>query len=85
MLLYSEDLVASIIPDVRRLRAFEKIELEPGVSATVEFAIPASDLAFVGADGKWRLESGDFKIYCGSENLSIRCTEDKIWKSPNIL
>lgn len=85
VLLYSEDLVASIIPDVRRLRAFEKIELEPGVSATVEFAIPASDLAFVGADGKWRLESGDFKIYCGSENLSIRCTEDKIWKSPNIL
>ena len=57
VLLYSSDLVASLIPDVKRLRGFEKIALEPGESKTVTFEVPAHELAFVGADGKWRLEN----------------------------
>lgn len=84
VLLYSSDLFASVIPDIRRLRAFEKIELDPGQSEKVTFSLPATSLAFVGSDGKWRLEKGDFNISCGSENIIISCTSDKIWNEPNI-
>ncbi|MBQ9184641.1 MAG: glycoside hydrolase family 3 C-terminal domain-containing protein [Bacteroidales bacterium] len=84
VLVYSSDLVASLIPDVKRLRAFEKVALEPGQTVTVSFEIPASALAFVGTDGKWRLEKGDFRISCGGLSAMLNCTETKIWDSPNI-
>lgn len=70
VMLYSSDLVASLTPDVIRLRDFEKVALEPGESRTVTFAVPASDLAFVGHDGCWRLEEGEFRMRCGSETAS---------------
>ncbi|MBR3406246.1 MAG: glycoside hydrolase family 3 C-terminal domain-containing protein [Bacteroidales bacterium] len=84
VLLYSSDLVASLIPDVKRLRAFEKVELQPGETHTVHFEVPASDLAFVGADGRWRLEAGDFRLSCGGEGVMVKCTQTKVWDTPNI-
>ncbi|MBO4231043.1 MAG: glycoside hydrolase family 3 C-terminal domain-containing protein [Bacteroidales bacterium] len=84
VLLYSSDLVASIIPDVKRLRGFEKISLEPDVTKTVTFELPAKELAFVGADGKWRLEKGDFRLACGGLGVMVNCVETKVWDSPNI-
>ena len=84
VLLYSSDLVASLIPDVKRLRGFEKVALEPGESKTVTFVVPAHDLAFVGADGKWRLEAGDFRFSCGGLGVMAKCTETKVWETPNI-
>ena len=84
VLLYSSDLVASLIPDVKRLRGFEKVALEPGETRTVTFRLPASDLAFVGADGRWRLEEGDFRLSCGGLSAMVHCTETKVWDTPNI-
>ena len=84
VLLYSSDLVASLIPDVKRLRGFEKIELQPGESKVVTFELPANELAFVGVDGKWRLEKGDFRLACGGQSVLIGCTETKVWNTPNI-
>ena len=84
VLLYSSDLVASLIPDVKRLRGFEKIALEPGETKTVTFVVPAHELAFVGADGKWRLEEGDFRLSCGGLGVMAKCTETKVWETPNI-
>ena len=84
VLLYSSDLVASIIPDVKRLRAFEKISLDFGEAKTVEFTVPASELAFVGSDGRWRLEEGDFRISCGGLSVPVHCTDTKVWDTPNI-
>ena len=84
VLLFSSDLCASIVPDIRRLRAFDKIELAPGEAKVVRFSLPATSLAFVGADGKWRLESGDFDISCGTERLRVKCVSDKVWDEPNI-
>ena len=83
VLLYSSDLVASLIPDVKRLRGFEKVALEPGETKTVTFELPASELAFVGADGRWRLEAGEFRISCGGLGQLVRCTETYIWDTPN--
>lgn len=83
VLLYSTDLVASIVPDARRLRAFEKVELEPGQTRTVKLALKGKDLAFVGFDGKWILEEGDFEINVGDKKLTLRCTKTKKWDTPN--
>ena len=84
VLLYSSDLVASLIPDVKRLRGFEKVSLAAGESKTVSFEIPASELAFVGNDGKWRLEEGDFRMSCGGQALKLCCKQTKVWNQPNI-
>ena len=84
VLLYSSDIVASLIPDVKRLREFTKVELAPGESKVVSFTIPAKELAFVGSDGKWRLEAGDFRMSCGGQSLMITCSETKVWDTPNI-
>jgi len=84
VLLYSSDLVASIVPDNRRLRDFTKIELQPGETKTVTFQLPAKNLAFVGADGRWTLEEGDFLLRVGRLSVPTLCRETKIWSSPNI-
>lgn len=83
VLLYSSDLVASTAPDNIRLRNFEKVDLQPGEKRTVTMKMKGSDLAFVGYDGKWRLEKGDFKMKCGDQLLDIQCSETKVWDTPN--
>jgi len=83
VLLFSSDLVASLTPDNRRLRAFQKIELKPGETKTVELTLKASDLAFVGYDGKWIIEAGDFRIQVGNQVMNITCTATKQWETPN--
>ena len=84
VLLYSSDLVASIVPDNKRLRDFTKIELQPGEVKTVTFQLPAKNLAFVGADGKWTLEEGDFILKIGNQTVGTACTQTKVWDEPNI-
>lgn len=84
VLLYSSDLVASIVPDNKRLRDFTKIELQPGETKTVTFSLPAKSLAFVGADGRWTLEEGDFVLKVGNQSVGTACTQTKIWDEPNI-
>lgn len=84
VLLYSSDLYASSTPDVKRLRAFEKVELMPGETKTVELEVTAKDLAFVNYHGKWTLEEGDFVLSVGNQSKQIRCTETVLWNEPNI-
>lgn len=83
VLLYSSDLIASIVPDNKRLRCFTKISLEPGETKTVTFTLPAKDLAFVGADGRWTLEEGDFLLRVARLTAPTTCTKTKIWNTPN--
>ena len=84
VLLYSSDLVASIVPDNKRLRDFTKIELQPGETKTVTFQLPAKNLAFVNADGKWTLEEGDFVLKISKLTQNIQCSKTKVWDTPNI-
>ena len=83
VLLFSSDLIASIVPDGRRLRAFDKVELQPGETKTVTFELKADDLAFVGWDGKWRLEEGDFKLMIADQSADIHCTDTYQWPTAN--
>lgn len=84
VLLYSSDLVASVVPDNKRLRDFTKIELQPGEMKTVTFRLPAKSLAFVGADNHWILEEGDFILKVGNQTVNTACSETKKWDTPNI-
>ena len=83
VLLFSSDVVASSTPDNKRLRNFTKIELQPGETKTVKLKLKADDLAFVGYDGKWRLEEGDFVLACGGQNVKVKCNATKVWDTPN--
>lgn len=83
VLLFSSDLIASMVPDGRRLRAFDKIELQPGETKTVTFDLNTDDLAFVGYDGKWVLEEGDFKLMIADQTVNIHCEKTYQWQSAN--
>lgn len=83
VMLFSRDMVASLTPDNRRLRAFEKIELKPGETKTVTLPIKASDLAFVDYDGRWVLEKGLFRMQIGSHVMDIECKATHKWSTPN--
>lgn len=83
VLLFSSDLMASMVPDGRRLRAFDKVALQPGESKTVTFELKANDLAFVGWDGKWILEEGDFMLMVADQHATIHCNETHKWASAN--
>ena len=84
VLLFSTDMYATCTPDVRRLREFAKIELEPGQTETVKFELPATELAFVDYYGRWTLEEGDFALSCGGQSVMTRCTETVLYNTPNI-
>lgn len=84
VLLYSSDLIASMTPDGRRLRQFEKVTLKPNETHTVTFQLPAFELAFVGYDGRWTLEQGDFLLTVGKEQVKVTCDKTYTWSTPNI-
>ena len=73
VMLYSRDMVASMVPENRRLRAFDKVEIQPGETVTVTLKIKGSDLAFVNPKGEWTLEPGDFRMQAGNQTLMIKC------------
>ena len=83
VMLFSRDMVASIVPENRRLRAFDKVLIAPGETKTVTLTLKGSDLAFVGSDGKWRLEEGDFRMQVGTEVTNIKCVKTNVWQTPN--
>ena len=72
--LYSRDLYASLIPDVKRLRRFEKIALKPGQTRTVEFRITTDDLAFHNLENERIAEPGEFLFEIGASSADIRAT-----------
>lgn len=83
VLLFCSDLIASMVPDGRRLRAFDKVELQPGETKTMTFELKADDLAFVGWNGKWRLEEGDFKLMIADQSADIHCIDTYQWSTAN--
>ena len=71
VLLYSSELYASITPDTKRLRAFDKISLQPGQTKTVTFKLDAKDISFINDQSKRVTEPGEFKIQIGDQTQSF--------------
>lgn len=74
-MLYSRDMHASLVPENRRLRAFEKVSLKPGETKTVTLKLSGKNLAFVNADNEWVLEEGEFRMQAGKRTLMLTCTQ----------
>ncbi|MFT4900438.1 MAG: beta-glucosidase [Flavobacteriales bacterium] len=73
--IYCSDLVASITPCVKRLRGFKKTHILPNQSKTVKLSIAVEDLAFVGSNNKWIVESGEFKLKANNLTLNFEIKE----------
>jgi beta-glucosidase len=69
--LYVSDLLASLSPDVKRLRAFDKVLLQPGESKTITFKLVAKELAFINGNNKRQLEQGDFKVMIADQSATF--------------
>lgn len=78
VLLFVSDLVASLSPDVKRLRAFTKVDLAAGEKKTVTLNVRAADLAFVGLDMNWILEAGDFRATVGRQSTNFKLTKTRV-------
>ncbi|MDR0547493.1 MAG: fibronectin type III-like domain-contianing protein [Dysgonamonadaceae bacterium] len=77
MQLFTSDLYASVTPDMQRLRRFEKIELQPGETKTIAFALTVKDLSFVKSGDKRIAEAGEFLIRIDGLRKMIRLRADK--------
>ncbi|MCI7514425.1 MAG: fibronectin type III-like domain-contianing protein, partial [Bacteroidales bacterium] len=71
VLLFISDLVATLTPDIKRLRAFEKVSLEAGESKNIELSVRIADLAFVNEDLNWVLEPGEFRASVGDQSVTF--------------
>jgi beta-glucosidase len=69
--LYVSDVLASLAPDVKRLRGFDKVMLKAGESKIVEFRVPVKELAFINMENKRQLEQGDFKVMIGNQTAQF--------------
>jgi beta-glucosidase len=70
--LYTSDLFASLMPDVKRLRRFEKVELKAGETKTVTFKLKLNDLSFINLENKRVVEPGDFEFQVGASSDDIK-------------
>jgi beta-glucosidase len=77
VLLYTSQLYASISPDTKRLRAYEKISLNPGEIKTVTFNITVADLSFINDVSKRVTEAGDFKIQIADQVAGFKYVSAK--------
>lgn len=77
---YVRDFYATITPSIKRLRAFDKVKIEPGKSVLVNFEISTRDLAFVDHDLKWKTEKGEFELQIGDLAQKFEITADEYFK-----
>ncbi len=75
--LYISDLIASFTPDLKRLRGFEKINLQPNESKQVTFKVPVKQLGFVDPSNTLVVEKGEFRIEVGDQNKIFNVSQSK--------
>lgn len=71
VMLFSKDHYASLSPDIKRLRRFEKVNLSAGETKELTFTLPVQELAFVNADLETVVEPGTFDLMIGNEKVEI--------------
>ena len=74
--LYVRDQVSSVVTPIKQLRAFMKVELQPGESREVVLSFPVADLALTLEDGRRLIEPGAFELQLGiaSDRILLRQT-----------
>ena len=83
--LYVRDPYASITRPVHELAGFSRVDLEPGQTATVDFTLPVSLLAFLDTRMEWLVEAGDIEVLLGASSNDIRLRDQlRISRSAHI-
>jgi beta-glucosidase len=75
VLLYVNDVAASVTRPNKQLKAFKKIELEPGQEKQINFTLTPYDLSFIGVNLERIVEPGEFKVMVGNEAVKFLVTE----------
>jgi beta-glucosidase len=71
--LYVHDTVARVQRPSQQLRGFQRVQLEPGASKTVSFALSTKDFSFWDVTSHtWQVADGPFEIAVGSSSADIR-------------
>jgi len=64
--------VGSMIRPQQELIGFLRIELAPGEARTVIFRFDLNQLAFIGANGHWVVEKGEFRFFVGGHSADVQ-------------
>ena len=75
VLVYLNDVVASVTRPTKQLKAFAKVELKPDESQTLHFDLSSDAMSFIGVDMKRQVEAGEFKVMVGSESVRFNVNE----------
>jgi beta-glucosidase len=70
--LYLHDVIGTVVTPVKELRGFEKIQLEPGQTKTVSFAVTPEHMALLDRHLEWVVEPGTFEVMVGHSSKDIR-------------
>jgi beta-glucosidase len=70
--LYVSDRFASVSRPVLELAGFRRVHLQPGQTEHVHFRLDISQLAFLDADMRWRVEAGEVDVMVGASSEDLR-------------
>jgi beta-glucosidase len=70
--LYAGDTATGATLPAQQLIGFARVDLEPGATKTVRFAVPLSVLAYTGINGEVVMEPGPLELSAGSSSDDIR-------------
>lgn len=76
VLVYLNDVAASVTRPVKQLKAFKKVELKPGQQETLHFTLTPQDMSFIGLDMKRIVEPGEFKVMVGNETVHFNVVKN---------
>lgn len=69
---YVRDKVATQVRPLQELKAFQRVTLSPGETATLTFTLPVEMFNFTRRDGKRIVEPGEFELQVGASSADIR-------------
>jgi len=76
VLVYLNDVAASVTRPVKQLKAFKKVELKPGQQETLHFTLTPQDMSFIGLDMKRIVEPGEFRVMVGNETVHFNVVKN---------
>ena len=71
VMLFSQDIVASITPSVDKLKAYKRVSLEPGEIKNVTLRFSTNDLGFINQELKYVVEPGLFNLRVKNQKVSF--------------
>jgi beta-glucosidase len=71
---YTHQFVPRVTRPVQELKAFKRITLEPGETATLVFTLPINQLGFYDLEHRYVVQPGTVDVMVGSSSQDIRCS-----------